>query len=189
MRMGLSLILLSAARLLAQADTTQQKRDTARLEPTIVTVLRNPIDVSKAPFAIGIANRDEIQRGKPGLALDEALANIPGVQVDNRFNYALGERVSIRGFGARAQFGVRGVRILLDGIPLTLADGQSSLNNADVGTVARAEVVRGPASSAYGNASGGVIQLSTDRGDDITQRASGGELRTVVGDDGLQRLQ
>jgi iron complex outermembrane receptor protein len=182
-------MVLAAATLRAQSDTTLQKSDTARLAPTVVTVLRTSIQLSKAPFAVAVATRDEIQRGKPGLALDEALATIPGVQVDNRFNYALGERISIRGFGARAQFGVRGVRVLLDGIPLTLADGQSSLNNVDVASVARAEVIRGPASSAYGNASGGVIQLTTDRGDDITQRPSGGELRTVIGDDGLQRVQ
>src|SRR5688572_31788126 len=147
------LSILIAANAAAQSDTT--RRDTAYLAPTVVTVTRTPLELSRAPFAVGVTTRDQIQRGKPGLALDEALAGIAGVQVDNRYNYALGERISIRGFGARAQFGVRGVRVLLDGIPMTLADGQTSLNNVDVAMLARAEVVRGPASAVHGNASGG----------------------------------
>ena len=81
--------------------------------------------------------------------------------MDNRFNYALGERISIRGFGARAQFGVRGVRVLLDGVPATMPDGQTSSTTWTSPPSARAEAVRGPASALYGNASGGVIRLST----------------------------
>lgn len=183
------MLVVVAAPLSAQADTTQQRSDTARLAPTVVTVLRTALELSRAPFAVGVTHRDEIQRGKPGLALDEALAGIPGVQVDNRFNYALGERIAIRGFGARAPFGVRGVRVLLDDIPMTLADGQTSLNNVDVASVARAEVIRGPASSTHGNASGGVIQLRTDRPAELSSRRLGGEARTTVGDDGLWRHQ
>jgi iron complex outermembrane receptor protein len=178
-----------ATPLYAQSDTTTHRADTARLAPTVVTVLRTALELARAPFAVGVTHRDEIQRGKPGLALDEALAGIPGVQVDNRFNYALGERIAIRGFGARAQFGVRGVRVLLDDIPMTLADGQTSLNNVDVASVARAEVIRGPASATHGNASGGVIQLRTDRPADLSMRLLGGDVRTTVGDDGLRRVQ
>lgn len=170
----------------AQSDTT--RRDTAFLAPTTVTVVRTTMDVSEAPYAIGIATRDEIQRGKPGLALDEALAGIAGVQVDNRFNYALGERISIRGFGARAQFGVRGVRVILDGIPMTLADGQTSLNNVDVAEVSRAEVVRGPASSMHGNAAGGVIQLETDNPVEVGEGGRG-SIQTEFGEHGLLRTQ
>ena len=180
------LVLLWPAALASQADTT--RRDTIRLAPTVVTVTRLPTEIERAPYAVGVTDKTEIQRGKPGFALDEALAGIAGVQVDNRFNYALGERISIRGFGARAQFGVRGVRIVLDGIPMTLADGQTSLNNVDVATLARAEVIRGPASALHGNASGGVIQLETDHGDDLSRQA-GIELRTTVGSDGLVRYQ
>ncbi len=183
-----ALVLVFSASLQAQRDTTI-RRDTAVLAPTVVTVTRTPLEMSRAPLAIGIARRDAIQRGKPGIALDEALNSIAGVQVDNRFNWAQGERISIRGFGARAQFGVRGVRVLLDGIPMTLADGQTSLNNIDVAEVARAEVIRGPASALFGNAAGGVIQLESDAAHDVTTRPLGGELRTLVGADGLQRLQ
>lgn len=190
MRSVYSFVLLACASVAAAQDTTT-RRDTARLAPTVVTVTRIPVELARAPFAVGVTNRDEIQRGKPGLALDEALVGIAGVQVDNRFNYALGERISIRGFGARAQFGVRGVRVLLDGIPMTLADGQTSLNNVDVGTVARAEVIRGPASALHGNASGGVIQLETDRDDEIRPDGTPGrgELRLTAGADGLLRYQ
>jgi iron complex outermembrane receptor protein len=183
---GLALVLASP--LLAQVDSVGQRTDTARLPATIVTVLRVPIEQSRAPFAIAVAFAEQIQRGKPGLSLDEALTGIAGVQVDNRYNYALGERISIRGLGARAQFGVRGVRVLLDGIPMTLADGQTTLNNVDVAGIGRAEVIRGPASAQHGNASGGVLQLESDRGP-LDARRLGGDVRSLVGDDGLRRNQ
>ncbi|MEX2152949.1 MAG: TonB-dependent receptor [Gemmatimonadaceae bacterium] len=181
------LALFFGATAAAQSDTTRQRTDTVILAPTIVTVTRTPLELSRVPFAVGVTTRDEIQRGKPGFALDEALAGIAGVQVDNRFNYALGERISIRGFGARAQFGVRGVRVILDGIPMTLADGQTSMNNVDVATLARAEVIRGPASALHGNASGGVIQLTSDDAVDDMSRTLGGVLRTDIGAHGLSR--
>ena len=173
------------APLLAQ-DTTA-RRDTAVLAPTIVTVTRSPAPLAGAPFAIAVAGTDDIRRGRSGLALDDALAGIAGVQVDNRFNYALGERISVRGIGARAQFGVRGVRVLLDGIPMTLADGQTTLNNVDVSQLGGAEVIRGPASMLHGNAAGGVIQLVSERGADITGRPLGGALRVTAGSHGLLR--
>jgi iron complex outermembrane receptor protein len=170
----------------AQQDTVT-RRDTALLAPAVITVTRTTQPADRAPFAIGVTTRDEIQRAKAGLALDDALAAIPGVQVDNRFNYALGERISVRGIGARAQFGVRGVRVLLDGIPMTIADGQTTLNNVDVSQLARAEVIRGPASMLHGNAAGGVIQLESDRAADVTTQPLGGELRIVGGSHGLVR--
>ena len=188
MRLVFGLALATASALSAQSDTTRQSADTARLPATVITVLRVPIEQRRAPFAVGVASAEQIQRGKPGLALDEALTGIAGVQVDNRFNYALGERISIRGLGARAQFGVRGVRVLLDGIPMTLADGQTTLNNVDVGGIGRAEVIRGPASAQHGNASGGVIQLETDRRADDPSRLSG-DTRSLFGEDGLRRNQ
>ena len=181
--LGLCVCLATVAR--AQSDTA--RADTARLAP-VVTVLRVPVELSRAPYAVGVALAEQIQRGKPGLALDEALSGIAGVQVDNRFNYALGERISIRGLGARAQFGVRGVRVVLDGIPMTLADGQTTLNNVDVASLGRAEVVRGPASAQHGNASGGVIQLETDLERENPRRLAG-QARVLAGEDGLVRNQ
>jgi iron complex outermembrane recepter protein len=93
--------------------------------------------------------------------LQELLRRVPGVVVGNRHNLAMDTRVVVRGFGARSAFGVRGVRILLDGIPLTLPDGQAALTNVDPGSIGRVEVLRGPAAALYGNAAGGVIALTT----------------------------
>ena len=83
------------------------------------------------------------------------------MQVQNRFNYAVGERLSIRGFGPRAQFGVRGIRILVDGIPATFPDGQSAIEHVDLPSIGRVEVLRGPGSAPYGNAAGGVLTFQT----------------------------
>jgi iron complex outermembrane receptor protein len=184
---SVAILVLSAAVAQGQQDSTA--RDTARLSPTTVTVLRTSVQLERAPFAVSVATKEQIQRGKPGFALDEALAGVPGVQVDNRFNYALGERISIRGFGSRAQFGVRGIRVLLDGIPMTTADGQTTLNNVDVASLARVEVIRGPASAMHGNAAGGVIQMESDLGEEFAHRRGGGEARISGGEDGLMRYQ
>jgi len=98
-----------------------------------------------------------MQRGQQTVGVDEALNNLPGVVVSNRYNYSLDQRISIRGFGSRSNFGVRGLKILLDGVPQTLPDGQSQLTNIDFANMDRAEVLRGASSSLYGNASGGVL--------------------------------
>ncbi|HEU0079723.1 MAG TPA: TonB-dependent receptor, partial [Longimicrobiaceae bacterium] len=157
-----------------------------RLDTLAVRVLRSPLPLLRAPYAVSVATEDELRRARPGLALDEALGGIPGVQVSNRYNYAVGERISVRGFGARAQFGVRGVRVLVDGIPATLPDGQTTLNHVDPGALGRAEVVRGPASALYGNAAGGVVQLTTAP---PPPGPFGVESRAVAGGDGLLRAQ
>ncbi|MDQ3604827.1 MAG: TonB-dependent receptor [Gemmatimonadota bacterium] len=156
------------------------------LAPVVVTVLRTPFVLTEVPYAVAVNGRAEIQRAKPGLGLDEALFGIPGIQVDNRYNYALGERISIRGFGARAQFGVRGVKVIVDGIPATLPDGQTTLNHVDLGSLGRAEVIRGPASALYGNAAGGVIQLETEPPPPVPL---GQEFMVIAGENGLLRLQ
>ncbi|CAN5679816.1 TonB-dependent receptor [soil metagenome] len=152
------------------------------LDTLTVTGLRTPFSAARAPYAVTVIGAEQIQRGRPGLALDEALRGVPGVQVDNRYNYSLGERISIRGFGARAQFGVRGVKVLLDGIPATLPDGQTTLNQVDLGALSRVEVLRGPASALYGNAAGGVILLESEI-------PPGADARVVGGANGLRRVQ
>jgi iron complex outermembrane recepter protein len=172
----------------AHGAAQQAARDTTSavpLEPVVVTVLRTPFPLTGIPYSVAVNTEEEIQRGRPGLGLDEALRGIPGVQVDNRYNYSLGERISIRGMGARAQFGVRGIKVLVDGIPATLPDGQTSLTHVDMNTVGRAEVIRGPASSLYGNTAGGVIQFESR---EPGTRPLGQEVQLVTGSDGLLRL-
>ncbi len=133
-----------------------------RLEGVTVSVTRSRDLINRLPYAVGILGAAEIQGLEATISLDEALLEIPGVFVNNRYNFGLGDRISIRGFGSRSQFGVRGIRIIQDGIPLTLPDGQAQLNNVDLAAAGRIEVIRGPASSLYGNAAGGVISIETE---------------------------
>jgi iron complex outermembrane receptor protein len=137
--------------------------DSVRTLPEItVSVTRAPEQVLRVPAAIGVVDRRELQGSQATLGLDEALNNIPGVYVANRYNYSLDQRLSIRGFGSRANFGLRGVKVLLDGVPQTLPDGQSQLTNVDFANLQRIEVLRGASSSLYGNASGGVLSLTSE---------------------------
>jgi iron complex outermembrane receptor protein len=140
------------------ADTV---RGVTRLPELDVTVTRAQEPLQRVPYAVAVLDRAEIQRGQPTIGLDEALNNIPGVVVANRHNFSLDQRISIRGFGSRSNFGVRGLKILLDGVPQTLPDGQSQLTNIEFANIDRAEILRGASSSLYGNASGGVVSFHT----------------------------
>jgi iron complex outermembrane recepter protein len=116
-----------------------------------------------APFSVSLVARSpELLATDPALSLERVLERVPGLWINDRGHFALGERISIRGMGWQAAFGARGVQVLLDGIPLTMPDGQSVTEMIDPTQVARAEVIRGPASLFWGNAAGGVLFLSTD---------------------------
>jgi iron complex outermembrane receptor protein len=143
----------------AARDSVQQ------LKPIEVTVTRTSEPLNRVPAAVGVVDQADIRTGRATLGLDEALNDLPGVYVANRYNFSLDQRLSIRGFGSRSSFGTRGVKILLDGIPQTLPDGQSQLTNVEFGSLGRIEVLRGSASSLYGNASGGVISLESEPAD------------------------
>jgi len=134
------------------------------LEEVIVTATRIPTDLVSLPFAVGSVGRDELQRGRQQLGLDEALVSVPGLFFQNRYNFAQDLRIAIRGFGARANFGIRGIRIFADDIPLTLPDGQGSVDAIDLGSAEQIEVIRGPFSAVYGSASGGVINIRSEDG-------------------------
>ena len=183
---------LAAAALMAPGDLAaaspapviQQANDTIPLAPVEVQVLRTPILQNAAPLAVSAMTGEDLQRGRSGFFLEEALQGLPGVQVQNRFNPAVGERVAIRGFGARAQFGLRDIRVVVDGIPGTLPDGQSSLDHLDIGSLGRVEAIRGPAAALFGNASGGVLSFTTRDPPDTPYNL---EVMGVGGSDGLWR--
>ena len=150
-----------------------QTPDTAKpytLPPTTVTVTRAERSLGQIANAIGIVERRDISRARPTWGLDEALVSVPGVYVANRYNFSQDQRISIRGFGARSAFAVRGIKILLDGIPQTLPDGQGQLTNLELGELDRIEVLRGSTSALYGNASGGVISAWTNPHDVVGVR-------------------
>lgn len=113
----------------------------------------------EAPFAISVVGRDSLRSAGPMINLSEALAQVPGLVVNNRSNYAQDLQISSRGFGARAGFGVRGIRLYTDGIPASGPDGQGQVSAFDLAGAQRIEVLRGPNSVLYGNSSGGVIAL------------------------------
>jgi len=146
------------------APAAGQQSDTTRsitLPPLSVSAARSE-DSTGAPRALAVVTRADLGAAQRTWGIDEVLSGIPGVYASNRYNFSLDERLSIRGFGFRSSFGVRGVKILLDGIPQTLPDGQGQLTNLDLWSVDRVEVVRGSSSALFGNASGGVISLWSD---------------------------
>lgn len=169
-----------------QSRPDSARVDTFRLAPVTVSVTRAATTLANVPFAVAVVARDEIARGRVTAGLDEALVTVPGIVVANRYNPSLDHSLSIRGFGARSAFGVRGVKILLDGIPQTLPDGQGQLSNIDLAEVSRIEVLRGPSSALYGNASGGVVSLWTDDRRPERIEVSG---RAVTGAYGLLKWQ
>jgi iron complex outermembrane receptor protein len=137
-----------------------QARDTL---PTVeVTVARAPATSwLSLPLAITVIQPDSARPGGRDFTLESVLGHVPGLIVESRTNPTQDPRISIRGFGSRAAFGVRGVRVLRDGIPLTLADGQTPVDYLELETVGTVEVLRGSASALYGNSAGGVVQLQT----------------------------
>ncbi|RPH98174.1 MAG: TonB-dependent receptor [Lysobacterales bacterium] len=139
------------------------------LEEVVVHATRIATDRSDLPFAASVVSGEQVQRGRQQLGLDEALASQPGLFFQNRYNFAQDLRIAIRGFGARANFGIRGIRIFADDIPQTLPDGQGSVDAIDLGSVEAVEVIRGPFSAVYGSASGGVIHIRTEDGPERPQ--------------------
>lgn len=144
----------------------------------IVTSPRVDTPINEAAGAISRVTQDQIQLGQQQLTLDESLTRVPGVFMQNRYNFSQALRVSIRGFGARSPFGIRGIKLMIDGVPTTLPDGQGNVDEIDLGSAERIEVIRGPAGSLYGSAAAGVISVYTEDGLETPfaeARLSGGE--------------
>jgi iron complex outermembrane receptor protein len=133
-------------------------------DPVVVTATRVDQPSLEVPASIDRVYAEELREGRPQVNLSESLGRVPGIVVLNRQNYAQDLQVSSRGFGARAAFGVRGIRLIADGIPASMPDGQGQAATFDLGTASRIEVLRGPFSALYGNASGGVINVLTEDG-------------------------
>jgi iron complex outermembrane receptor protein len=141
-----------------------QAPENSYLDEIVVTATRRGASIRDVARSISVVGKERIQLGAQQLGLDEALAGVPGLYMQNRYNFAQDLRISLRGFGARSSFGIRGIKVLVDGIPETLPDGQAGVDSIDIGSAQSIEVLRGPASSLYGNASGGVIAVSSELG-------------------------
>ena len=133
-----------------------------QLDPVTVSAERSRQTTFDAPAAISAVTRETIEFAGPGVNLSEALNRVPGITVLNRQNYSQDLQLSIRGFGSRSTFGIRGVRLIVDGIPATMPDGQGQASNVALSSAGRVEVLRGPLAQLYGNAAGGVVQVFTD---------------------------
>ena len=177
----INLILILAVLLVSSTTMAQDES----MGPIVITATRVEKNTADTPTAISTIGQDEIQLGTEQLGLDESLGQVPGLFMLNRYNFAQDLRASIRGFGARSSFGIRGIKIIVDGIPETLPDGQGSVDGIDIGSASQISEIRGPVSSLYGNASGGAILIESEQGPAIPFA----EIRTTVGDFDFNKLQ
>ena len=134
---------------------------TITLSPVVVTATRQAQNSFDLPVAIDVVEQKNIKDGQLQMNLSESLIRVPGITAQNRTQQAQDPQISSRGFGSRSSFGVRGIRVYVDGIPLTMPDGQGQPGVVDLSSIKSIEVMRGPFSSLYGNPSGGVIQMFT----------------------------
>jgi len=166
-------------------DPTPTGAASTPAEVLVITAPRIDKALDDVPAAVSVVDAQIIQRAQPQLTLDEPLRRVPGLFLQNRGNFAQDLRIAIRGFGVRSGFGVRGVRMIVDGIPATLPDGQTQLDTLDLGATERIEVIRGPSSSLYGAAAGGVILIESELGGASPFVTS----RLAFGDDGYRKYQ
>jgi iron complex outermembrane recepter protein len=156
MRLTLLLSLLLCASTALAQDSIRR----VEAEPVTVSDGVSPIPFDSLPIASSYRRIPPLQTAS-SYSLDQAVRAVPGLQIDNRNNYALGDRITIRGMGARSFFGTRGVRVYKDDIPLTFADGQTNFEIIDPSQITAVRVLRGPAGHLYGNASGGSLLMSS----------------------------
>ena len=162
----LVVILAAAFPCLALADSPA-----IALDAVVVTGSRVQHNTFDLPAAVDVVDQARINADYAKVNASEALVAVPGISVQNRQNYAQDLQISSRGFGARSAFGVRGIRLVSDGIPASMPDGQGQAATFNLDRAERMEVMRGPMSAIYGNHSGGVIQLFTV---DVYGRRQGG---------------
>ena len=141
---------------------TTAKSQTDSITVTGTRVERPGMEV---PASIDRVEAEDIRFARPQINLSESLGRVPGIVVQNRQNYAQDLQISSRGFGGRSTFGVRGLRLITDGIPASFPDGQGQVSHVDLGSAERIEVLRGPFAVMHGNSAGGVINVITERGE------------------------
>lgn len=173
--------------------TAQESRETVadsllyvNMDEIRVEAAHSALTIGRAAMSVTKVNRmfsDIVSR--PAATLNELTFTLPGVWVSNRENAALGERMVIRGMGWRSQFGVRGIQVILDDIPLTVADGQSVMNMIDPAMIHSIELLRGPSATFWGNSSGGVLYMKTDPGSDAPVLS----LRSYLGSYGTMKQE
>jgi iron complex outermembrane recepter protein len=134
------------------------------LPPITISVTRTDAKNFETPASVDVVGRSQIEDAKAQVNISEVLGTVPGLVANNRGNYAQDLQISSRGFGARTAFGVRGIRIYVDGVPGNSPDGQGQVSHIDLGSAKQIEVLRGPFSSIYGNSSGGVINVTSQEG-------------------------
>ena len=163
----------------AEAQPTQ-----AEPEQVVITASGVERRLFDTPYAVGVVDAQALRAAGPMVNLSEALARVPGLVVSNRSNYAQDLQINSRGFGARAGFGVRGMRLYADGIPASGPDGQGQVSHFDLAGAQRIEVLRGPFTALYGSSSGGVISLVS-----ATPKERRWSVDGDMGTDGLQQLR
>ena len=182
------LFFLACALMTSISLFSQNESDTLWTEQLqVVEIAASRLDGpdSRLPAAVSIIGKTQIQTAQAQLSLNESLPFVPGLFAMNPDNFAQDLRVSIRGFGARAAFGIRGIKIMVDGLPETTPDGQAQVDNLDLGILSQIQVIRGAASGLYGNASGGVINVKTES----PPEDFFAEARLMAGSFGLQQYQ
>jgi iron complex outermembrane recepter protein len=150
-------LLLGTMALSAHAQTPAPE-----LETIEVRSATGSASLQALPTSATVLDGQQVRDRQMQVNLSESLVGVPGLQIKNRQNYAQDLQLSVRGYGARSTFGVRGVRIYVDGIPATMPDGQGSLSHIDISSLDRVEVLRGPYSALYGNSAGGVVSMYTE---------------------------
>ena len=140
-------------------DDAQQEPLVFEAPPLVITGSHYKANSFNLPFSVQRIEAEQATEAKPKVNISEALGSVPGLVVQNRNNYAQDLQISSRGFGARSAFGIRGIKLMADGIPLSNPDGQGQAATFDLDTLDHIEVLRGPFTNLYGSNSGGVIQL------------------------------
>lgn len=168
---------------LAQTVTAPVVREPGVLQPVVISGAAPDRQRWMAPVSMDILEDEEIRAGQLQVNLSESLGRVPGLVIQNRQNYAQDLQISVRGFGARSTFGVRGVRLFVDGIPASAPDGQGQASTFPIGSAQRIEVIRGPYAALYGSSSGAVIAMYSNEGSTPASLRAG----VAAGADGLWR--